>query len=32
MTTRSYQPGRLAWLENAIHHLINGVADRLAAP
>ena len=20
MTTRSYQPGRLAWLENAIHH------------
>ena len=32
MTTRSYQPGRLAWLENAIHHLINGVGDRLAAP
>ena len=31
MSTRTYEPGRLAWLENAIHHLINGVADRLAA-
>ena len=29
MTTRSYQPGRLAELERPIHHVINGLLDRI---
>ena len=29
MTTRSYRPGRLAELERPIHHVINGLLDRL---
>ncbi|MDA0260960.1 MAG: aromatic ring-hydroxylating dioxygenase subunit alpha [Proteobacteria bacterium] len=32
MTTRSYQPGRLAALERPIHHVINGLLDRLFDP
>ena len=29
MTIRGYQPGRMAWLEKAIHHVLNGLVDRI---
>lgn len=31
MTTRSYSPGRLAWPEGPIHHVVNGILDRVIA-
>ena len=29
MTIKGYKPGRLAWLEGPIHHVANGILDRL---
>ena len=29
MTIKGYEPGRLAWLEGPLHHVANGILDRL---
>lgn len=29
MTIRGYQPGRMAWLEKPIHHVLNGLVSRI---